>query len=119
MKSPITSVFGALTAVATILQQAFHDQGIPQTPQEWFVLAMGLTTSLGLYFAKDFNATSQTPKQEDSNVKSALSILLVIGVATTLTACAQYKSLKDSFCSSTTLCEVVKEIKDAAKEEAK
>lgn len=65
MKSPITTIFGILTATATILQQAFHDNGIPQTPQEWFTLGMGLATSLGLYFAKDFNVsgTSQPNKE--------------------------------------------------------
>ena len=61
--SPITTVFGILTAVATILQQALSEKGVPQTAQEWFVLAMGLATSIGLFFAKDFNKTGTPPKE--------------------------------------------------------
>lgn len=96
MNSPITTVFGAMTAVATILQQAFSEHGIPQTSQEWFVFAMGITTSLGLYFAKDFNV-SGTPKKEDSNVKPVASALLIVGLGLSLTACSQLKELTKSF----------------------
>lgn len=56
--SPITSFLGILTAVATILQQALSDHGVPQNAHEWFVLAMGFATSLGLFFAKDYNKTN-------------------------------------------------------------
>jgi len=59
--SPITTSLGILTAIATILQQAFTEKGIPQNAHEWFVLGMGLATSLGLFFAKDFNKTNAPP----------------------------------------------------------
>lgn len=95
--SPITSIFGILTAIATILQQAFHDNGIPQTPQEWFMLSMGLATSLGLYFAKDFNVSNSShPKQEAEKVKSAppiVPMLLIVGLGLSISACSQVKEI--------------------------
>lgn len=47
-----------------------------------------------------------------------MKALWILPTIILLGGCAQYKALKDSFCSSTTLCEVVKEVKDAAKDAA-
>lgn len=75
MNSPITTTLGILTAVATVLQQALNENGIPQNAHQWFVLAMGATTSLGLLFAKDFNKTnSQYPNANAQTVPPVSSV---------------------------------------------
>ena len=58
--SPITSIFGTIILVATWLNQAFVEQGIPKSGKEWFAFLVANATGLAALFAKDYNKTNAT-----------------------------------------------------------
>lgn len=56
--SPITSIFGTIIMVATWLNQAFVEQGIPTTGKGWITFLIGNATGLAAIFAKDSNKSN-------------------------------------------------------------
>ena len=56
--SPVTSILGAVTIIATWLNQAFIEQGVPKSGKEWVAFLIGNSTGLAALFAKDFNKSN-------------------------------------------------------------
>lgn len=56
----MTTVFGYLVIVLTVVQQAVVEQGLPSDLAGWVKFAGGIVTGVGIALAKDFNKTNAT-----------------------------------------------------------
>ncbi len=60
--SPITSIFGYVVIVATVVNEVVTEQGLPGTVEGWTRLVVGIITGVALRCAKDGNVSnSQHP----------------------------------------------------------
>jgi mannose/fructose/N-acetylgalactosamine-specific phosphotransferase system component IIC len=56
----LTTLFGYVVIVLTVVQQAVVEQGLPADVAGWIKFAGGIVTGVGIALAKDFNKTNAT-----------------------------------------------------------
>jgi hypothetical protein len=66
---PVTGILGIIILIATWLNQAFVEQGIPKTGKEWIAFLVGNATGLVALFAKDYNKSNAPTPTEPHTVK--------------------------------------------------